>query len=344
MLVLPTILFTLGAISGGGGLALTAKSAVDTLQASSTNRFIQEKNERLLLRFEACSQKLEVALSELGEQRMAISKNFSVFVHAFEKIHNRPQFSQGQSNDFPKFDFEEIKNVSIVATTVVGISGGIFTGSLLGAAAASGTTSAIVALGKASTGRKIAELSGAAKSKAALAALGGGAKSMGGGGIALGTTVLNAASFGIGLLVEGIAMAYSSSIAKKEANKAKDTLEENQKIIENAINMQLEVAWLANDIRSASVHLCNDVYKNLVFRLKKLVNEKDDWNDFTPDEQLLVKNNILVIQILHYINNVPVYKVTKENEKGEVEEVEPNTEEVKQSINQANEKIERMER
>jgi hypothetical protein len=343
MLVLPTIIFTLSAISGGSGLLLTAKSAIDTLEAASTNRYVQERNERSLLRFDACSQKLDVALTDLGKQRMTISKNFSVFINAFEKIHNRPEFSKGEDAEFPEFDFDEIKNISIVAGTVIGLSGGAVAGSALGAAAASGTTSAIMALGKASTGARIAGLSGAAKAKAALAALGGGAKAAGGGGIALGAMVLNAASLGVATLVEGIAMAYAGSVAKKEADKARDTLEKNEQIIQSAIDLQLDVTCSIDDIKKASISLCNNVYKKLVFQLKDLVAKKNDWNEYTDEEKALVENNILVVQILHYLNNIPVYKVTKQNEKGEPEEVVANVSEVNNAIKKAKKTAERME-
>ena len=107
MLLIPTIIFTLSGISGAGGIALSVKSIADSMQASATNRFVQEQNERNILRFEACSQKLDHALSELGKQRMVIAKNFSVFINAFEKIHNRPEFSQNQDIEFPSFDFAD---------------------------------------------------------------------------------------------------------------------------------------------------------------------------------------------------------------------------------------------
>lgn len=335
MLILPTILLTLGGISGAGGIALSAKSFVDSLQASSTNRYAKERNERNLLRFEACSDQLEVALDELGKQRMVISKNFNVFIYAFEKIHNRPEFSTKTDAALPSFDFDEIKNVSIVADVIVGTAGGAVAGSTLGAAAATGTTSAIMALGKASTGAKIAGLSGAAKTKAALAALGGGAKAFGGGGIALGTMVLNATTLGVGVLVEGLAMAYAGSLAKKEADKAKDAMEKNEKIISKAIQMQISIAHSANEIRSASVRICNGIYKDLVLQMKELVKRKNDWNSFTSDERKLVENCILLVQILHYLNNTPMYNVIRTNEKGEVDEFEPNTMEVSKAIEKA---------
>ena len=338
--LLPTIILALSAISGAGGIALSVKSVDDSINASSTNRYVQERNERNLLRFGACSRKLDDSLNKLGEQRMVISKNFNVFINAFEKIHNRPEFSSKEQAGLPVFDFEEIKNVSVIASVIAGNVSGKATGSMLGAAAASGIKSAIIALGKASTGAKIAGLHGAAKTKAALAALGGGAKAAGGGGIALGTLVLNAATLGVGALVEGIAMAYAGSVAKKEADKAHKVMQENEKIISDAIQMQISITNSADEISAVSARICNGIYKKSVMKLKKLVAEKTDWNLFTREEKLLVENCILLVQTLHYLNNIPMYKVISVNDKGEVMEIEPNTDEVRLGIQRSQRAVE----
>jgi len=63
------------------------------------------------------------------------------------------------------------------------------------------------AKGAASTGRMISDLSGAAAMKATLAKLGGGAKSMGGGGQARGEAILSRSSLAIQLTVFGITAA-----------------------------------------------------------------------------------------------------------------------------------------
>lgn len=339
MLLLPTILLALSGIGGAGGLALSVKSFVDSTQASATNRYVQEQNERNILRFEACSNQLDQALNKLGKQRMTIAKNFNVFVNSFEKIHNHPEFSQSRDVDFPDFDFDEIKNVSTIANVFVGSAAGAAVGSVMGAAAASGMTSAMIALGKASTGTPIASLSGIAQTKSALAALGGGAISANGGGIALGTIVLNAATLGVALLVEGIALSFSGSLAKKEADKARHKLQDNEKIISDAIQMQLDVHLLCDRMNAASVSICNGIYKELVFKLKALVEVKTDWNTFSDEEKRLVENCILVVQVLHYLNNIALYKVNKYNEDGEIEEAEPNIEEVNSAIRKANRKV-----
>lgn len=342
MLVLPTIILTLSGVSGAGGLALLAKSMVDLLDASSTNRLVQEQNERNILRFHACSEKLNASLEDLGKQRMIITKDFSVFIHSFEKIHNRPRFSNGEDVSFPQFDFDEIKNVQIVADVLLGATLGSVSGAALAAAATSGTTVAVMAFGTASTGTKIAELSGAAATKAALAALGGGSLATGGGGIALGTLVLNIATLGVGILVEGIAMAYAGSLSKKYADSAKRQMLNNEAVIMDAINMQFSITRLAEMMKQASVDICNNVYKPLVLQFKELVNRKQDWNTYSEDEKLLVENNILAVQILHFLNNTPLYKVVKINERNEIEGVEANTREVATAIKQTKQKIEEL--
>ena len=255
MLILPTLFFSLSAISGTGGLALSAKSAVDSINAASTNRYVQEENEKNLLRFESCSEIATNALDDLGKQRIIISKNFSVFINAFEKIHNRPSFKEFEEWELPEFDFDEIKNVAVVANAILGSSSGAIAGSVLGAAAATGTKSAMIALGSASTGTKIASLHGAAQTKAALAALGGGAKAAGGGGIALGSIALNAATLGVGILIEGIAMAYAGSKAKKAAEESKKAVLDNKRIINEAINLQMAVAHSCEDLKRVSTEI-----------------------------------------------------------------------------------------
>lgn len=324
MFILPTVLITLGSVSGAGGIALTLKSTLESLDVAATNRQTQYQNERNLLRLESVSERLEDSLEELGKQRMIITKNFNVFVNAFEKIHNRPEFSQKEDSIFPTFDFDEIKNTSVIANAFLGASFGVVGGAALAAAATSGTTAAVMAWGTASTGTRIAALHGTAATKAALAALGGGAISAGGGGMALGTLVLNVASIGVGFLVEGIAMAYVGSVARKQADKAHKQMLDNEKIISEAIEMQIIISNSIAEIKKVSVDICNNVYKPLVMEFKELVKRKQDWNAYTTEEKQLVENNILVVQILHFLNNIPLYKATSFNSKGEVDEIQPN--------------------
>lgn len=339
MLLLPTLLSVFGAITGAGGLTISVKGIADLLDAAATNRAAQEENEERLMRFESVSDNLNLSLESLGKQRMIISKNFKVFASNFEKIHNKPSFSTGEDINLPEFNFDEIKNISVVADSIMGATLGAIGGSVFASAAAAGTTAAVMAFGTASTGTAISSLSGAAATKAALAALGGGAIKVGGGGIALGTLVLNAASLGVAVLVEGIAIAWAGSMSKKQADKAHEQMEKNRKVIQDAIDMQLDINHSVNEIKKVSIDICNNVYKPYVMKFKELVANKNDWNLYTDDEKLLVENNIRIVQVLHFLNNIPLYKVINTNDAGEVDQVESNSSEVKEAINKANESI-----
>lgn len=48
-----------------------------------------------------------------------------------------------------------------------------------------------------------------------------------------------------------------------------------------------------------------------------------------------MENCVLAVQLLHSLNNVPLYKVTKYSAEGEVEAVEPNFSEVYEKIDYA---------
>ena len=136
-------------------------------------------------------------------------------------------------------------------------------------------------------------------------------------------------------MIEGIALAYSASLAKKNADEAKKELRKNEEIIYKAIEMQLDLAVAAEKLREVSVRLCNGTYKKLVLQFKALVDEKTDWKEFTAEERKLVENCVLAVQLLHSLNNVPLYKVTKCDAEGEIESVEPNFSEVYEKINYA---------
>ena len=99
--------------------------------------------------------------------------------------------------------------------------------------------------------------------------------------------------------------------------------------------MQISITNSADEISAAATRICNGIYKNLVLKLKKLVKEKNDWNLFSREEKQLVENCILLVQVLHYLNNVPMYNVISVNDKDEVVEIEPNTDEVRAAINES---------
>lgn len=114
--------------------------------------------------------------------------------------------------------------MSVGAGVLLGGLSGAALGTAGGFAAAGATTAAVMALGTASTGTAIASLSGAAATNATLAALGGGALAAGGGGIALGTTILGATTLGMGLLVGGIIFNFTGNKLSAKADEAMEQM------------------------------------------------------------------------------------------------------------------------
>lgn len=128
---------------------------------------------------------------------------------------------------------------------LLGGIGGAAVGTAGGFAAAGATTSAVMALGTASTGTAIASLSGAAATNATLAALGGGAVAAGGGGIALGTSILGAATLGVGLLVGGVIFSATGSKLSDKADEAWEQMEKAEKTINKICEYLLDLRKMA---------------------------------------------------------------------------------------------------
>lgn len=144
-------------------------------------------------------------------------------------------------------------------------------------AAAGGSLGFMSTFGIASTGTAISSLSGAAATNATLAALGGGALASGGGGMALGSTVLG------GVTVIPTAMILSHQYAKKseetlteatkyysDVRKEVGNIEAMILILENGVNNRID------EIQSTIVRVV-DIYREKIFpNLEKAYNKNKD--------------------------------------------------------------------
>ena len=101
---------------------------------------------------------------------------------------------------------------------VVGWVRGVVGSAVAGAATPVAFRAAVMKLAKASTGTAISSLSGAAAEKATHAFLGGGSLVKGGGGVKLGTTMLNVATAGPAILIAGITVKNQGTKSRTEAD------------------------------------------------------------------------------------------------------------------------------
>lgn len=315
-------------ISGGAKIK-DAKETMDlakNMQARAEEKF-EEKNKSTLR-----------LMDSIGKEELDVLSSFEKFSDIIEKIQNRPEFKSYSQNGvtLPKYEAEEIRNVSVGASVLLGSIGGAALGSVGGVAAAGATTTAVMTFGAASTGTAISSLSGAAATNATLAALGGGAidSSIFAGGMALGSTVLTGATLGVGLMVGGFVI---NSTGKKLSNQADEAYQQAKKTEEEVE----EVCQYLNSLTyygakfKKSLLVVSEAYKKRLWKLDFTVNreKKTNWNDFTEQEKLLTQNTILLVGILYKMCQVKLVKKTeKEDSRDEV-----NKEEINKAIKQADE-------
>lgn len=322
---LPFILGAAAAIAAAGGVGSGIHGAKKMKDANDTIKSADSRHRANIKRFDETSEATNKAMDELGALELDILKSFQEFSDTIEKIQNRPQFKEYSKDGvkLPKYDKEALKSVSVGAGVLLGGLGGAAVGTAGGFAAAGATTSAVMALGTASTGTAIASLSGAAATNATLAALGGGALAAGGGGIALGTTILGATTLGIGLLVGGVIFSVTGGKLSDKADEAWDQM----KKAENTINSACEYL---NNLKSASVKYkqtvtaVRDKYKEIFGSVSNAVHNlnKKDWNYFSEEEKIATQNAVLLVGLLYKMCQVSlVNKGTDQNEMNTVNKI-----------------------
>lgn len=334
---LPFIIGGLAVAAGAAGIGSGVRGGMKMKDANDTMKSAQEKQEKAIARFEDYNHKATAVMDKLGKQELSILSSFEQFSDLIEKIQGRPEFKKYSKDgiDLPEYEAEELKKVSTGAGVLLGGVSGAVAGTAGGFAAAGATTSAVMALGTASTGAAISSLSGVAATNATLAALGGGALTAGGGGMALGSAVLGGATLGVGLLVGGIIFNVTGS---KLSDKADAAYSQARKT-EDQVN---HITWYLRQLETAASgfqETLTKVEEQYRQRLKTLdfiisFSEKTDWNDFSKKEQKMTENLVLLVGLLYKMCQVKlVLQAEKEDElntvnKEEVDEVICNAENI----------------
>ncbi len=315
---LQIILGVVAAIAGATGVGTGLHGASKMKDASDMIEDAEKRHESNMAKFEMISEMTSKKMDELGTLELTILKEFDMFSDTIEKIQNRPQFQKYERTNItlPKYDKEELEKVSIGAGVLLGALSGAALGTAGGFAAAGATTSAVTALGTASTGTAISSLSGAAAKKAVLAALGGGAIKSGGFGIALGTKILSATTFGVGLMVGGIIFSLKGESMSDKADATYEEMKKAEKTIDNICAYLSELQDVAEEYIESLKRIKNLYYKWFAW-LSFTVNQgnKTDWNLFTKEEKTATENTILLVGLLYKMCQINIVEKTKnENE------------------------------
>ena len=339
---LPLILGVGAAIAGITGVGSGIHGAAKMKEANDTMKAAESRHKENIAKLESCNERTNHRMDELGKLELSILNEFGKFADTIEKIQNRPKFKEygREGIKLPEYDKEELKNVSVGAGVLLGGLGGAAVGTAGGFAAAGATTSAVMALGTASTGTAIASLSGAAATNATLAALGGGAIAAGGGGIALGTTILGATTLGIGLLVGGAIFNITGGKMSDKADEAWDQM----KRAEDKMN---KICAYLSDLEGTAAQYADSM--NLVYQkyleyfnfVSHVVNsmQKTDWDDFSRNEKIAVQNAVLLVGLLYQMCKVKL--VNKAQDDTELNSI--NREDVKEALDLSVEVVGRIE-
>ena len=311
------LLLGASALAGAAGVGGIAKGGSQVLKANSTLKELQVQHQQNLVRLEKRNKECVRDMDKLGRKELEILKSFQEFSTVFEKIKNRPEFAkiQKQGICLPQYDGEELKKASVGSNTLLGGLGGAAAGTAGGFAASGAATAVVMALGTASTGVPIASLSGAAATNATLAALGGGSLAAGGGGMALGTTVLGAATLGVGLLIGGVIFGITGGKISSDAKKAQKEIEKETQQTEEICNYLLDLQGTANRY-GRKLDEVDSMYHEHMEKLKWMVvmQGRADWDWYTEPEKQLVNNTALLVKLLYDMCKVELVQKSEEED------------------------------
>lgn len=330
MSLLTTLLITGGVAATAKGLKSGTLGGKEIFKSNKKLQRINKRHEKNIKEFDQLNLITTYLLDKIGNNELIILQQFESFSELFEKIQNRPEFDEiiSENIQLPSYDINDLKMSAAGASAVIGAVGGAGSGVSVGIAAAGATQGVVATVATASTGTAISSLSGAAAQNATLAAIGGGAKAVGGGGMALGIKVLGASSLGIGSLVAGEAIRFTG---EKVGNKVDDSelemhvLAKKMRHIGEKLN---ELYDLANKYFD-SLKQVNELYQNYFHKMNQLVNvqEQTDWTHFTMEEKRDTQNLVLLTGVLYEMCQVNLVAISEDKEemnqanKEEIEEI-----------------------
>jgi len=336
---LPFIIGGIAAVAGVAGIGSGIHGGVKMKEANDTMKAAQKKQEKAVALFESKNAESAKLMDDVGKKELEILSTFDDFSDLIEKIQGRPEFKAYRKNgvDLPEYEAEELKKVSAGAGVLLGGVGGAAVGTAGGFAAAGATTSAVMALGTASTGTAISTLSGAAAVKATLAALGGGSLAAGGGGMALGSAILGGATLGVGLLVGGIIFNVTGTKLSDKADDAMKQAKRTEKEVKKIVQYLDELMGVAEPFKDTLTRV-EEQYKKRLATLDHIINfsEKVQWSDFTDKEKQMTENLVMLVGLLYKMCKTSL--VLKDQDGDGLNAV--NTEAVNQVVQNADEIVE----
>ena len=208
----------------GGSVLLSGVGISKGLSAKEKNKKAKKIAKKFEQKMNKANNKLQNVQHGLNQEIEAFARfKIDIFQKEIKLLVSMVKECKGANSQHISekiiFTEREIELLDLAINTSLELTSGVGKGVASGALTAFGVYGTVGALASASTGTAIATLSGVAAENAILAWLGGGAISVGGGGVALGTTVMGGLVAGPVLAIVGFSM---DSKAEKNLTEAEE--------------------------------------------------------------------------------------------------------------------------
>lgn len=294
-------------------------SEADEIVKSAQSRYGRKKSA-----FDDQEKETIFALEILGNKELEIGESIGEFKTLAEKLLEQLNAKREDKLkiNFPQHKLQKIANYSY---TAIGVLGSAVGAGAAGAAAGFAVYGGVMALGIASTGTSISALSGAAATKAALAAIGGGSLSAGGWGMAGGRLVLGGATLAPMLAIAGWAYNSHGEESLKNAHKADEEVNEAIEKLMKAIEQLIETEEYTRKIKRelASIFEQFEKYFEILKKINKFIeaskdlgiNSQAEIDKFNNEVISAVENGYALAAILVDLITTPIFKTKKINGK-----------------------------
>lgn len=268
------------------GAASAVSGAVKMSEAKETKQKAEDLYRSERIKFDDIEKCANLSLEKLGKNKIEIGASFTKFIDIYSRIKNKPDITgDNVAEENLALTPDELNKLKIVSVTMgealkMGVgsmaSGYLISMGISGAAVSAATT--------ATTGVAISSLSGAAATNAALAAFGGGALQAGGGGMALGSTVLGGLTLAPMVAVGGLMIGHKGKKNLQEANRSYEEAKEIVDDLKESSSLLRKVNKLAENLNRELVKIFK-VYNSVLVKMEAVTQRKTDFNKFSADEK-----------------------------------------------------------
>lgn len=248
----------------------------------------------------------EQSFAHLGQTKLeAMLEALVPFHEAFGKLKNVELEVTFEADGSPVVDNVSVEDAGRLSMGAVDAVAGVALAGGAAFAASQAATAGVTALATASTGTAISGLSGAAAQSATLAWLGGGTLASGGGGVAVGATVLSGVAAAPAMLVGGMFLLQKGRRAQA---RAEEFVGDANTVL--AYHRRNHLILRAADLQAAATA---EVLRLLTVRLaircgwlQALVERENDWRALGADDRRRVREVVILAMAASDLIHTPI--------------------------------------